>query len=61
MAEQRYRISNLGLILLYKIYSFHIDGDEDKPLSLRQIGELFPQALPLNLVQASIDASKGGP
>jgi hypothetical protein len=55
MAEQRYRISNLGLILLYKIYSFHIDGDEDKPLSLRQIGDLFPQPLPLNLVQASID------
>jgi hypothetical protein len=33
------------LIVLYKICSFHIEGDEDKPLSLRQIGALFPQPL----------------
>jgi hypothetical protein len=55
MAEQRYRISNLGLIILYKVYSFHIEGDEDSPLDLRQIAAFFPQPLSLNLILASID------
>jgi hypothetical protein len=55
MANQRYRISNLSLIILYKIYAFHIEGDENRPLALRQIRDLFSQQLPLNLVEASID------
>ncbi|MFH0302786.1 hypothetical protein AAFX91_37610 [Bradyrhizobium sp. 31Argb] len=55
MAEQRYRISNLSQIILYKLYVFHVDGDENRPLSLREIRELFPRSLPLNLIESSID------
>jgi hypothetical protein len=55
MTERRFRISNLSQIILYKIYAFHIAGDEPKSLSLREIRELFPQPLPLNLIEASID------
>ena len=55
MAEQRFRISNLSQIILYKIYAFHISGDIHKPLSLTEIRNLFPLTLPLNLIEASID------
>ena len=55
MAEQRFRISNLSQIILYKIYLDHIDGDKHRPLALRQVGELFPQKLPLNLIDSSLE------
>ncbi|MBR0701089.1 hypothetical protein JQ599_14370 [Bradyrhizobium diazoefficiens] len=55
MAEQRFRISNLSQIILYKIYAFHIAGDENKPLTLREIRSLFELPLSLNLIEASIE------
>jgi hypothetical protein len=55
MGEQRYRIHNLSLIILYKVYVHHIDGDENRPLPLREIRGLFSEPLPLNLIDASID------
>src|SRR5579872_6209873 len=55
MGDQRYRIHNLSLIILYKIYSHHISGDESQPLSLRQVRDLFTEPLPLNLIESSID------
>jgi hypothetical protein len=55
MSDERFRISNLGLIILFKLYSFHIAGEKHEPLSLQQIRALFRQHLPLNLISSSID------
>lgn len=55
MSDERFRISNLGLIILFKLYSFHIAGDKPEPLSLLRIRALFRQHLPLNLISSSID------
>jgi hypothetical protein len=55
MGDKRYRIHNLSLIILYKIYLHHIRGDENRPLSLRQVRDLFSEPLPLNLIESSID------
>lgn len=55
MTDERFRISNLGLVILFKLYSFHISGEKHEPLSIVQIRALFRQHLPLNLVSSSID------
>jgi hypothetical protein len=55
MTEQRFRISNLAQIILYKLYLDHVDGDEHCPLTLPQIAELFDHKLPLNLINSSIE------